>query len=80
MQNAPREYTTILTTFIKLKLVFKTFVLSTFEWSLKTGFTLFIFIYREMCLHIKNWWGSTIYYYVDDDFLIDEINYSDEED
>ena len=30
----------ILSTFIKLPFVFKTFVLSIFEWSLKTGFTV----------------------------------------
>ena len=31
---------TILTTFIKLPFAFKTFVLSIFEWPLKTGFTV----------------------------------------
>ena len=32
----------ILSTFIKLPFVFKTFVLSIFEWPLKTGFTVYI--------------------------------------
>ena len=32
---------TIHSTFIKLPFVFKTFVLSIFEWPLKTGFTVF---------------------------------------
>ena len=32
----------ILSTFIKLPFVFKTFVLSIFEWPLKTGFTIFV--------------------------------------
>ena len=41
MQNAPREHSAILLTFIKLPFVFKTFVLSIFEWPLKTGFTVF---------------------------------------
>ena len=41
MQNAPREHSTILLTFIKLPFVFKTFVLSIFEWPLETGFTVF---------------------------------------
>ena len=40
MQNAPREHSAILSTCIKPPPVFKTFVLSIFEWSLKTGFTV----------------------------------------
>ena len=32
------EHSAILSTFIKLPFVFKTFVLSIFEWQLKTGF------------------------------------------
>ena len=40
LQNAPREHSAILSTFIKLPFVFKTYVLSTFEWWLKTGFTV----------------------------------------
>ena len=35
------EHSAILLTFIKLPFVFKTFVLSIFEWLLKTGFSLF---------------------------------------
>ena len=34
------EYSAILSTFIKLPFVIKTFVLSVFEWPLKTGFTV----------------------------------------
>ena len=34
------EHSAILSTFIKLPFVFKTFVLSIFEWLLRTGFTL----------------------------------------
>ena len=34
------EHSAILLTFIKLPFVFKTFVLSIFEWPLKTGFTV----------------------------------------
>ena len=41
MQNAPREHSAILSTFIKLPFFFKTFVLSFFERLLKTGFTVF---------------------------------------
>ena len=40
LQNAPREHSAILSTFIKLPFVFKAFVLSIFEWPLKTGYTL----------------------------------------
>ena len=34
------EHSAILSTFIKLPFVIKTFVLSIFEWPLKTGFTV----------------------------------------
>ena len=44
MQNAPREHSAILLTFIKLPFVIKTFVLSFFEWPLKTGFTIIRFV------------------------------------
>ena len=40
MQNTPGEHTAILSTFIKLQFVINIFVLSIFEWSLKTGFTV----------------------------------------
>ena len=40
LQNAPREHSAILSAFIKLPFVFKIFVLSIFEWPLKTGFTV----------------------------------------
>ena len=36
------EHSAILSTFIKLPFVNKTFVLSIFEWSLMTGFTVYI--------------------------------------
>ena len=40
MQNAPREHSAILSTFIELPFVIKIFVLSIFECPLKTGFTV----------------------------------------
>ena len=43
-QNAPREHSAILLTCVKLPPVSKTFVLSIFEWLLKTCFTLLAFI------------------------------------
>ena len=50
MQNAPREHSAILSTFIKLPFDFKTFVLSIFEWPLKIGFTvLSIFTNQTIC-------------------------------
>ena len=45
MQTAPIEYSAILSTFIKLPFVFKTFVLSIFEWRLKTGLTVFAVLF-----------------------------------
>ena len=47
MQNAPREHSAILLTFIKLPFVFKIFVLSIFEWLLKTGFTVLLSMNRK---------------------------------
>ena len=41
LQNAPREHSAILSTFIRLSFVFKTYVLSIVEWLLKTGFTVY---------------------------------------
>ena len=38
------EHSAILLTFIKLPFAIKTFVLSIFEWLLKTGFTVRFFI------------------------------------
>ena len=35
-----QEHSAILSTFIQLQFVFKTFILSIFEWPLKTGFTV----------------------------------------
>ena len=42
LQNAPREHSAILLTFIKLPFVFNTFVLTIFEWLLKIGFTVHV--------------------------------------
>ena len=41
MQNAQREHSEILSTFIKLAVVIKTLVLSIFEWPFYTGFAVF---------------------------------------
>ena len=38
LQNAPREHSAILSTYIKIPFVVKTFVLSIFEWPFYTGF------------------------------------------
>ena len=38
----PLEHSAILSTFIKLPVVFKTFVLSIFEWPFYTGFTVIV--------------------------------------
>ena len=42
MQNAPREHSAILSTFIKLPFVFKTFVLSIFSGRLRQALLYFI--------------------------------------
>ena len=50
MQVKTREHSTIFSTFIKLPFFFKTFVLSIFEPSLKTGFTVqhFLLIFSHI--------------------------------
>ena len=54
MQNAQREHSAILSTFIKLPFVVSTFVLSIFESPLKTGFTVQAKLSENMpLLHVK---------------------------
>ena len=55
------EHSAILLTFIKIPFVFKTFILSIFEWPLKTGeeragcFALFVFLVsRECCVALPH--------------------------
>ena len=43
------EHSTTLSTCIQLPPVFKTFVLSIFEWPLKTGFTVYTLLYLKVC-------------------------------
>ena len=47
------EHSAILSTFIKLPFVFKTFVLSIFEWPLKTGFTACDKLFGQMGWHTE---------------------------
>ena len=47
------EHSAILSTFIKLPVVIKTFVLSIFEWSFYTGFTVFLDSTRKYGLICK---------------------------
>ena len=54
LQHAPREHSAILLTFIKQPFVFQTFVLSNFEWSLKTGFTV---VKPSISLTVLAWGG-----------------------
>ena len=42
------EHSAILSTFIKLSFVFKTFVLSIFEWPLKTGFNVVVLFLKNV--------------------------------
>ena len=62
------KHSAILSTFIKLPFVFKTFVLSIFEWPLKTGFTVSSY---EMKVQINNLLSSTKHF-VDIEGLSDE--------
>ena len=50
LQNAPREHSAILSTFIKLPFVIKIVVLSTFEWPFYTGllYVVWILITHEL--------------------------------
>ena len=50
----PLEHSAILSTFIKLPFLFKIFVLSFFEWPLKTGFTVFFFLSQLYKSHCKD--------------------------
>ena len=47
-----KEHSAILSTFIKLPFVFKIFVLSNFEWLLKTGFTVPYWLVQKCLLRI----------------------------
>ena len=61
MLQGRREHSAILSTFIKLLFVIKIFVLSMFEWPLKTGFTVFQYISSYM----QGFLSSVLY-----DFLV----------
>ena len=63
LQNAPREHSAILSTFIKLPYSIKTFVLSIFKWPLKTGLTV-LWIYYCKLLTISNHWLFYILKYI----------------
>ena len=52
LQNAPREHSTILLTFIKLQFVINTLVLSIFEWPLKTGFTVLVKTFEPVSMYL----------------------------
>ena len=53
LQNAPSKHSAILLTFIKLPFVFKTFILSIFEWLLKTGFTVSLKSYKMSVCYLR---------------------------
>ena len=54
------EHSAILSTFMKLPFVFKTFVLSILEWPLKTGFTVCLFLLQVQQYRFSISW-SRIY-------------------
>ena len=60
------EHSAILSTFIKLPFVFKTFVLSIFEWPLKTGFAVIPLLVKSradrlVCNFTRFIWGLAIF-------------------
>ena len=57
LQNAPREHSAILLTVIKLPFVIKIFVLSIFEWPLKTGFTVYVKTRASITMYI---WAADV--------------------
>ena len=63
LQNAPGDYSAILSTFIiKLPFVFKIFVLSIFEWPLKTSFT--VHVYSKSQHVVLRDFGHSMYVFV----------------
>ena len=52
------EHSAILSTFIQLPFVIKIFVLSLFEWQLKTGFTVCVFVVNVLILVLINIFNS----------------------
>ena len=64
MQNALLEHSAILLTFIKLPFVFKTFVLSIFEWPLRTGFTVVSILFYDR--YHQHWLADRGYDYDND--------------
>ena len=56
------EHSAILLTFIKLPFVMKTFVLTVFEWQLKTGFTVHNMVLTfVVCRCLKHYYYSCIH-------------------
>ena len=49
LQNAPMEHSAVLLTCIKIPNGFQAFVLSIFEWPLKTGFTVLVLFFSAQC-------------------------------
>ena len=60
LQNAPREHSAILLTYVKLPFVFKTFVLPIFVWPLKTGFTVLLLFYIKQSVSMKRKYRNPI--------------------
>ena len=72
LQNALLEHSAIHSTIIKLSFVFKTFVLSFFEWPLKTGFTVNVFTFHFRRLF--SWYFSVLNMWYDCGPLDVEVN------
>ena len=58
VQNAPREHPAILSTFVKLPFVHRKFVLTIFEGSFKTGFTVWVSTQENIYFGFPSRYGS----------------------
>ena len=72
--NAGPKYCRILSTFIKLPFVIKTFVLSIFEWPHKTGFTVYCNLKLSLWVHSFSHEWRHIRYGRCTQFLINSVN------
>ena len=61
MQNAPMEHSAVLLNCIELPHGFNAFVLSIFEWPLKTGFTVLAVSVQAFKFSLKLLFGTEVY-------------------
>ena len=84
LQNAPREHSAIFLSFIKLPFIIKIFVLSIFEWPLKTGFTVYLLLVsRKACNDVLelvedsfdlDLYGSRVRFHFEDTAILEGVS------